>query len=201
MSEQEIEVKFYIRDLPGLENKLQLLGADLSQSRVHETNFRYDTAHGALSSARRVLRLRQDNQTHLTYKGPAMEGQEVSVRQEIEFEVSDFEAARHFLEALGYRLSIMYEKYRTTYEISGVTMVLDELPYGTFAEIEGPDPNSIQIIAAALRLNWNARCLESYLGLFLRLRARLNLDATHLSFEALKGVGFSPEDLGIEYAD
>jgi adenylate cyclase class 2 len=201
MNEQEIEAKFYLRDLAGLEKKLLSLGADCIQARVHEVNLRFDTPKGELTSARQVLRLRQDTQAHLTFKGPAQEGQEVSVRQEIEFEVSNFEAARHFLEALGYHVSVMYEKFRTTYEVSGVRVVLDELPYGTFAEIEGPDAGSIQIVAAALRLNWDARCVESYLGLFMRLRESRGISAEHLSFDALQGMVFFPQDFGILYAD
>jgi len=33
---------------------------------------------------------------------------------------------------------MMYEKYRTTFTIGSLEVVLDELPYGNFVEIEGP---------------------------------------------------------------
>ena len=201
MTEQEVEAKFYVRDLPVLEKRLQALGADCVQPRNFESNLRFDTPDGALTRQRRVLRLRQDTRARLTYKGPAQEGQEVSVRQEIEFEVSDFDTARHFLEALGYRLSVMYEKYRTTYHIGGVEIVLDELPFGSFIEIEGPDAYSIRIISDALRLNWEARCAESYLALFARLRQQRGLAVEHLGFEAFSGLVFGPQDFGYPYAD
>jgi adenylate cyclase class 2 len=201
MNEQEIEAKFYLRDLAGFEKRLQGLGADCLQTRVFEKNLRFDTPDGTLTAARRVLRLRQDTLAHLTYKGPAQENREVSVRDEIEFEVSSFQSAQHFLEALGYHVSIIYEKFRTTYKISEVIVVLDELPFGTFAEIEGPDARNIQIMAAALGLNWEARCMESYLGLFMRLRQKCSLLAEHLSFAALQGMDFSPHDFGILFAD
>ena len=54
------------------------------------------------------------------------------------FEVSSFDNAKALLEALGYRVSVMYEKYRTTYDWGGCEVTLDEMPYGDFAEIEGP---------------------------------------------------------------
>jgi len=40
-------------------------------------------------------------------------------------------------EALGYAVYMMYEKYRTTFRLDNLEVVLDELPYGNFVEIEG----------------------------------------------------------------
>jgi len=200
MNEQEIEVKFYLHDLARLEQRLQMLGAERITPRVHEVNLRFDLPDGSLTRSHRVVRLRQDHTAHLTYKGP-QQSSVVSMRQEIEFEVSSFEAAKHFLEALGYRVSVMYEKYRTTYEIAETQIALDEMPYGNFVEIEAPDAASIEILAAALGLNWQARCTESYLALFERLRQQGKTDAQHLSFEAFKGLQITPQDFGMMAAD
>ena len=38
---------------------------------------------------------------------------------------------------LGYRLSIVYEKRRQTWHLGNVEIVLDELPFGLYMEIEG----------------------------------------------------------------
>ncbi len=200
-TEQEIEVKFPIRDLPALAGRLDALGARLVVPRVHETNLRYDTPNRALTAARQVLRLRQDNHAVMTFKGPAAPGGEVSDRQEIEFQVSDFTAAQHLLEALGYEVSVMYEKYRTTYALAELVITLDEMPFGCFAEIEGPDAASIQTAAAALRLDWNARSTASYLGLFNTLRTERGLPAQNLSFAEFEGVLVRVEELGLRYAD
>jgi adenylate cyclase class 2 len=200
-TEQEIEVKFPIHDLPALGGRLEALGARLVVPRVHETNLRFDTPDGALTDARRVLRLRQDNHAVMTYKGPAAPGQEVSARQEIEFEVSDFTAAQHLLEALGYQVAVMYEKYRTTYAFDSLTITLDEMPFGFFAEIEGPDAASIRLAAAALRLDWEARSTASYLGLFSILRAGRDIAARNLSFAEFEGLPVSIAEMGLRYAD
>jgi len=183
---QEQEVKFYLANLPGFEQRLRRLGATLKHPRTFEANLRFDTPDGRLALARQVLRLRQDEVVRLTYKGPAEFGHEVSVRPEIEFEVSSFENAKAFLEALGYRVSVAYEKYRTTYDLAAVEIVLDEMPFGDFAEIEGPDGAAIQTAADALGLKWEARSSDSYLGLFAHLRSTQGLEAENLTFGEVK---------------
>ncbi len=94
---QEIEVKFYITDLPALAQRLEGLGAHLVHGRTHEINLRFDTPQGDLLRQYQVLRLRQDNKARLTYKGPAQTLEGARARQEIEFTVSDFSSAWAFL--------------------------------------------------------------------------------------------------------
>jgi adenylate cyclase class 2 len=200
-SEQEIEVKFLIRDLTLLAGRLVALGAVLTAARVYEENLRFDTLDGALTRERRVLRLRMDAGAVMTYKGPAQLGNEVSSRQEIEFSVSDFGAARRLLEALGYRVSVMYEKYRTTYTLGDLVVVLDEMPFGSFIEIEGPDAESIRAAGGMLGLDWEARSTASYLGLFNNLCVKRGITAQNLSFAELDGIQVNPQDLGLRYAD
>jgi len=193
----ELEVKFYLTDLPGLEARLVSLGARLAHPRQHEVNLRFDTPAGDLSRASQVLRLRRDDEARLTYKGAGVVQQGVSRRVELEFTVSDFDAARAVLEALGYQVIWMYEKYRTTYALEGALVVLDELPMGNFAEIEAPDGESIQAAAQRLGLPWEKRILESYAVLFERLRQKLGLPFRDLSFANFAGIKVAPEDLGL----
>jgi adenylate cyclase, class 2 len=200
-AEDEIEVKFLIRSLPQLAGRLEALGAQLSVERVFEVNLRYDSADGSLSQAGRVLRLRRDFNSVLTYKGPAEAGTEVSTRREIEFQVSDFDAARQFLEALGYRVEVVYEKYRTTYQLDNLMITFDEMPFGSFIEIEGPDAASIRVASAALQLDWEARSTASYLGLFYHLKSTKGLKAQNLTFAEMKDLTVSPDDLGLRFAD
>ena len=196
-SDQELEVKFYFPDLPALRARLETAGAQLVQPRVHEINLRFDTPSGDLTRSYRVLRLRQDTEARLTYKGPGELVDGVRSRQELEFKVSDFGTARHFLEALGYEVSVMYEKYRATYTLKGVLVTLDEMPYGNFAEIEGPDGASIRKTAEVLGLDWERRILDSYIMLFDRLRERLGLAFRDLSFENFEELTVTGEMLGL----
>jgi adenylate cyclase class 2 len=201
MKDQELEVKFYISNLPGLQQEMERLGARLVQERVHEVNLRFDTPAGDLKRNFQVLRLRRDRISRLTYKGPSQTQEGVRVRQEIEITVSDFDAARAFLEALGYRVAMMYEKYRATYELERVEVSLDELPYGNFAELEGPDPARIQEVNHILGLDWNARAPDSYTALFDHLCSVRGFNFSDLSFENFKEIEVLPEELGVFPAD
>lgn len=199
--DQEIEVKFYVKDLNALQGRLIALGGRVQAERVHEVNLRFDFSDGSLTRAGRVLRLRQDAHAVMTYKGPAQPGEEVSTRQEIEFQVSDFEAARRLIEALGYQVAVSYEKYRATYELGDVLVTLDEMPFGSFVEIEGPGVEAIRTAATTLKLAWEARSTASYLALFNHLRSTSGLAAQNLTFDELRGVPVTPEELGLSYAD
>lgn len=196
-SDKELEVKFYLPDLASLRAHLEAASAQLVQPRVHEINLRFDTPSGELARGYRVLRLRQDTAARLTYKGPGELVDGVRSRQELEFTVSDFGTARHFLEALGYEVSVMYEKYRATYTLGGVLVTLDEMPYGNFAEVEGPDGASIRRAAEVLGLDWERRILDSYIMLFDRLRERLGLAFRDLSFANFEQLPVTGEMLGL----
>ncbi len=184
---QEIEVKFLIRDLPELKNRFTELKVKLISERTHELNYRFDTADHHLTQQMQVLRLRQDQSTKLTFKSAADPASEVSSRQEIEFEVGDFDTARRFLQALGYEVSIIYEKFRTTYQLNDCLLMLDEMPYGTFLEIEGKDAAAIKKSAELLRLNWDKRIKLSYLAVFYQLKEKYGLKASNLLFKEVSG--------------
>ena len=162
---------------------------------------RFDTPAGDLKRSFRVLRLRRDTQSRLTYKGPAEVQKGVRVRPELEFTVSDFDMARAFLEALGYQVAMMYEKYRTVYDLDDVHITLDELPYGNFVELEGPDTEVIYSVNRRLGLDWSARAPESYVILFDRLCAEKDLPIRDLVFENFENLTITPADLHLQPAD
>lgn len=199
-SGQELEVKFYLPDLPALEGRLLAEGAALLQPNVHEINLRFDNPRDDLGRTYRVLRLRQDTEARVTFKGPGIEQDGIRLRQELEFVVSDFATAQALFEALGYRVIWMYEKFRTTYSLNDVLVVLDQLPYGNFIEIEGPDGASIQKAAHRLGVDWEKRILDSYAFLFERLRQAQSLPFRDLSFANFSGRVISAEELGVSPA-
>lgn len=201
MSDQEIEVKFYITDLARIRERLEALDARLVQPRVLETNLRFDTPDQELARTYRVLRLRQDTEARLTFKGPAQSSEGARIRQEIEFTVEDFDRARAFLEALGYRLTLAYEKYRMVYDLDRVHVTLDGMPYGDFVELEGPDVPALQLVNGKLDLDWEAGVPASYTVLFEQLKAKLNLSFRDLTFENFRDVPVTAADLGVRPAD
>ena len=76
-------------------------------------------------------------------------------------------------------------------------MVLDELPYGFFCEIEGPNGEAIHAAAEKLGLDWEKRITASYADLFKRLQAARNLKIRDLTFADFEGIAFQAKDLGI----
>jgi len=200
-SGQETEAKFYVLHLDSIVTRLQEWKAHLIQPRLLEKNFRFDLPNRSLSSSGRVLRLRQDEKARLTFKGAGQNQNGVIGRQEIEFVVEDFKKARQFLEALGYQESMYYEKYRTIYEFEQIMVMLDELPYGDFVEIEGETAEQIQAVAAKLDLDWNAAVDRSYTALFEYIRKTMHLSFTELAFENFKGIQLAPDQLDVQPAD
>jgi adenylate cyclase class 2 len=196
----ELEVKFYISRRNELEMKLNQFGQVIAP-RVLEVNLRFDTPDRSLTAAGKVLRLRRDTKSRVTYKGVGRLEGGAHLRQELEFTVSDFDTAKALFETLGYQIYTIYEKYRTTYKMDNVEVVVDELPTGDFLEIEGPDSESIKRAARQLGLNWEAGIMESYTVMFEHLKGRLGLTFRDLSFENFKGLEISPEDLGVTIAD
>lgn len=147
----EIEKKYRVTqdEAARLGGVLRELGAR-DEGEVFEVNTLF--AGNNLDVGRCALRVRQEagRRAVLTYKErPASEPEAVKRRREIETEVADAEAAAALLEALGYRPALVYEKRRATYQLGGAEVVLDELPFGWFVEIEGDE---IDILDAERRL-------------------------------------------------
>ena len=141
----EIEKKFHLK--PGQADKiirrLKKLGAEY-KGKVLERNQLYKG--GVLDGKAAFLRLRKINKTAvLTYKeqvvGKNKHSSDSDIKQKLEFEtavgnVAEMEA---IVEKLGYKLSVYYEKKRKVFHLPGAEVVIDELPFGMFMEIEGSE--------------------------------------------------------------
>jgi adenylate cyclase class 2 len=121
-------------------------------------------------------------------------------RREVEVTVSDFDTTKELLEALGYEVAFVYEKLRTTFKFDGLEIVLDELPYGHFVEIEG-EGHALKATADRLGLNWEHVIRDSYSKLFEHLCSSRKLEQRDLTFDGLRGFQVSAQDLGVEPAD
>ena len=181
----EIEAKFALEDPQAMRARLRDLGAEAVAARRLERNWRFDTPAGDLTRSGQVLRLRQCERPTLAYKRRL--GSDLR-RQEIEVQVDDLEAARRLLEALGFQVTTTYEKYREVYRLGQAEVMLDELPFGTFLEIEGPSPEVVRQTAARLGLAWEDRLERSYLEIFTELKRRLDLEGRQATFADLSGL-------------
>ena len=198
----EIETKFYVRDLKKIETRLQALGAQLVQPRQFEQNLRFDLPDGSLRKTYRVLRLRQDEKAVLTYKGPgsnAVDG--IRAREEWEVIVSDFATTQKILESLGYDIQFIYEKYRTTYTLKNSHVMLDEMPFGLFVEIEGEKQSDVLTLAEHLNLDKDGAIPDSYQVLFERVKDALGLSFRDLTFDNFTGIDVPESALGVKCSD
>jgi adenylate cyclase, class 2 len=200
-SGKELEVKFLVKNLNRIEMRLQVLEAQLVQKRILEKNLRFDLPGAELRNSYRVLRLRQDENAVLTYKGPGKMIDGIREREEWEVTVSNFAVMQNILESLGYDVNFIYEKYRTTYEMDSSHIMLDDTPLGYFVEIEGLNKDSIVSLANQLHLNFSAASSESYLFLFERAQNSLGFKFRDLTFDLFDKVKVEPSSLGIDYAD
>lgn len=183
----ENEIKLLVPNLADVETRLVTLGAVLNAPRVFERNARYDLPDRSLTAKGIVLRLRQDSCARLTYKEAGTVSDGVMSRFEAEVEVGDFGAMETILLRLGYVFAFAYEKYRTTYVFNGCEVTLDEMPFGTFVEIEG-EQHSILETLQTLHLETAPRIEMSYSAAFNILRERFSLPYTDATFANFKGV-------------
>lgn len=186
----EFEVKFHLRGPQALRRRLQQLGAELSAGRHLQRNWRFDLPDGSLSARGQVLRMRVDPAASLTFKRKTDQPER---RLEFEFGVDDGQAAQEFLRALGFQQIGYYEKQREVFRLEGGRVMLDELPFGHFVELEGPSAAWLRRAADRLGLRWERQVPQSYLELFEALRRELALPIEQASFVAF--ADHAPVDL------
>jgi adenylate cyclase, class 2 len=162
----EQEVKLRMEGAEQARRAVTALGASPKTPRHFEDNVLFDDDRRSLLAGGCALRLRQTpHGSRMTFKGPRELVDGIKSRQEIEFGLDDFEKGRALLEALGYRKTFRYQKYREAYDWRGAEIVVDETPIGVFLEIEGP-PETIHAAAAALGRSPGDYVNESYAALF-----------------------------------
>ena len=192
----EVEVKFLVANLEVFRERLLAAGGTLAKARIFERNVRFDTPDNDLLKKGQLLRLRQDSGVRVTFKGevPQALQSEAKVREELEVSVNDFETTALIFERLGFAPMQVYEKYRETFVLGAVEVVLDEMPYGDFVELEGEEAE-IKTTATNLGLAWDKRINNNYLGLMADLKRFHQLDFDDLTFANFEGREISIADI------
>jgi adenylate cyclase class 2 len=202
----EIELKFLVQDLGRLRSRLLALGAVQRRHPGRERNLLFDDNSHSIARRGGILRLRKDaTGVSLTLKMPVSgavqeEQAAAKVRQEFQTREEDFEAMRTILENLGYRVWSGYEKLREEYLLGDVVVSLDEMPFGRFAELEGP-LEDIQRLARTLGLDLSKRIVRGYISLFMEAKEKIGFEDSYLGFEEWGHRGLDWSLLGVEPAD
>ncbi len=135
----EIEKKYRlsIKQLDEVLRRLPEIGAK-RKGKDFEVNTLYSGE--PLELERSVLRLRRIGKgAILTYKERFPSRSGIKHHREDETRVADPDAMELILEGLGFTAALVYEKRRETWTLGGTEIVLDELPFGWFMEIEGTE--------------------------------------------------------------
>jgi adenylate cyclase, class 2 len=126
--------------------KLEKLGGRFTKE-VFEENYLH--RGGVLDERGAVLRLRKIGDfTVLTYKEKLRSDSDFKHKTEYETVVADVDAMESIIGRLGYKLSVIYEKRRKIWHFKNVEVMMDELPFGLYMEIEG----TVENIAKAEKL-------------------------------------------------
>jgi adenylate cyclase class 2 len=105
-----------------------------------------------LEMGRNVLRLRRVGKRGiLAYKERLPKRSTIKHHREDETRVDDPDAMALILVALGFTPSVVYEKRRETWTLGKTEIVIDELPFGLFMEIEGTE-QSIRAVESKLAI-------------------------------------------------
>lgn len=169
----EIEKKYRLarEQQERLRERLRAVGATLDGEEFEENTL---YAGAGLDPQSRILRLRRtDARATLTYKERFATDSFIKHQREDETAVEDADALAAILDALGYRPALVYEKRRTTWHVAGVEVLVDELPFGLFVEIEGAE-NDINRAEELLQLDGAAGEHASYPELTARHGADIN---------------------------
>src|SRR5690349_17316782 len=117
--------------------RLQEAGAE-DRGEEFEENTIY--GGGNLKRGTSVLRLRRvGKKALLTYKERIASESPVKQQREEETAVDEAAAMALILDALGFQPVLVYEKRRRTWSLGRTEVVIDELPFGLFMEIEGDE--------------------------------------------------------------
>ncbi|HKR02294.1 MAG TPA: class IV adenylate cyclase [Pyrinomonadaceae bacterium] len=141
----EVEKKYRLtrEQQAGLLARLRESGAVFACEEFEENTL---YAGGSLDFSRQALRLRRvGGRAVLTFKERFPSQSAVKRHLEDETGVEDPEALSEILDALGYRPALVYEKRRATWRLGGAEVVVDELPFGLFVEIEGEEDSIIEV--------------------------------------------------------
>lgn len=149
----EIEAKFLAVDHGDIREKLRTLGAILEEPMRLMRRVTFDSK--VMKQKGGWIRVRDEGkQATMTYK--QVDRLAVDGVQEIEVEVSDFEAMVAIMRESGLDGGSFQESKRESWKLDGVKIELDEWPWlQPYIELEGEHEDALRAVAENLELHWD----------------------------------------------
>jgi adenylate cyclase, class 2 len=116
-------------------SSLKEAGAKFDRDDVEENTIYGGDALDRTGSAIRIRRT--EKRSVLTFKRAIENASDAKHQIEFESEISDPDSVGKILAELSLVPKLVYEKRRATWKLRSVEVLLDELPFGSFLEIEG----------------------------------------------------------------
>ena len=135
----EIEKKYRLtkRRRQTIERRLREMGVEPLPIEFEENTL---YRGGRVDAGNCTLRLRRVNDSAiLTFKRRFPSKSAIKHQQEEETVVADANATHAILTSLGFFPGLVYEKRRVRWNVGKVKLVIDELPFGLFMEIEASE--------------------------------------------------------------
>jgi len=172
----EVELKYYIFDIPKILKSLKEIGFDIEQKRTLELSEMFDNESGLMQKTNGRIRVRKiGDRVEFCYKKPLNSNK---IKKEIEYEtkVQDYEQLINIITEMGFTKTTSYERYRTLLTNSNkIKVTIDEYPFATFLEIEG-DEEKIRTISDKLGFNIKDNLVEPCDTLFRKWRIEHSLE-------------------------
>ena len=164
----EIEATFLDIDHSALRAKLKDLGAKLIRSEFAMRRTIYDYADLRLDKAAAWVRVRDEaGKTTMGFK--QRQSETIQGMKEIEFDVSDYKAAKAFLEAIGLVAKAEQESKREIWSYRDCEITLDTWPWiPSYVEVEGPSEESVKRCSHQLGMNWSEAMFDSIDAIYMR---------------------------------
>jgi len=168
----EIEVKAKIDNVEEIRNRIKTIGGKLVFKGLIR-DFSLDYENKTFQKGDYVFRIRlfENGEGKITFKGPKKADKRYKVREEIEVHVSDGFNAIKIFEHLGFKKVFRVDRIREIYEFKNkeVRVMLDTFPeIGSFIEVEGEREDIEDIIKKLKidRLCFSTRTLKHYVEEF-----------------------------------
>src|SRR5438132_5983405 len=164
----EIEKKYRLTEAQrrSIEKRLRELGLTPKPLEFEENTL---YRGGRLDFGSCALRLRRvGDRAILTFKQRIPTKSPIKHQQEEETEVANADAAHAILTELGFRPALIYEKRRARWKVGKAKVVIDELPFGLFMEIEASE-KEIRRVERLLSAKKLPAVMETYPSLTAKL--------------------------------
>jgi len=160
---KEIEVKFEIKNVQDIKNKLIKIGGEIGE-KVFQRTIKLDTPNEDLMKRGVFLRVRKEDYDVMTVKIKNKEDKELFERDEFEIKIENADKAAQMLKIVGFSFERILEKYRETciFKNKSVIVVIDKLPFGDYIEIECENKKEIEDMISNLGLLSEKRIVGTY---------------------------------------